>query len=88
MTDDPFTLKGRILALDLGEKRIGVAISDATRTIAQPLDMIPRTSRQADFEAIGRFVQEQQANLLLVGLPLRLDGTVGEKSGLGQRLRR
>ncbi len=80
MTDDPFTLKGRILALDLGEKRIGVAISDATRTIAQPLDMIPRTSRQADFEAIGRFVQEQQANLLLVGLPLRLDGTVGEKA--------
>lgn len=78
--DDPFTIKGRILALDLGEKRIGVAVSDATRTIAQPLDMIPRTSRKADAEAIGRFMQEQQANLLVVGLPLMLDGSVGEKA--------
>ena len=78
--DDTFSIKGRILALDLGEKRIGVAVSDATRTIAQPLDMIPRTSRQADFEAIGRFVADQQANMLLVGLPLMLNGKVGEKA--------
>lgn len=78
--DDIFSIKGRILALDLGEKRIGVAISDATRTIAQPLDVFQRTSRQADFATIGRFVQEQQANMLLVGLPLLLNGTIGEKA--------
>ncbi len=78
--DEPFSLKGRILALDLGEKRIGVAVSDATRTIAQPLTVIKRTSRQDDFEAIGRLVQEQEANMLLVGLPLMLDGSVGEKA--------
>jgi putative Holliday junction resolvase len=78
--DDTFSIKGRILALDLGEKRIGVAVSDATRTIAQPLDVFQRTSRKADFETIGRFVQEQQANMLLVGLPLLLNGTVGEKA--------
>jgi putative Holliday junction resolvase len=80
MTNDSFSIKGRILALDLGEKRIGVAVSDATRTIAQPLTFIPRTSREADFESIGQLVQEQQANMLLVGLPLMLDGSVGDKA--------
>jgi putative Holliday junction resolvase len=80
MTNDRFTIKGRVLALDLGEKRIGVAVSDATRTIAQPFGVIKRTSRQADFEKIGRLVQEQGANLLVVGLPLMLDGRVGEKA--------
>ena len=80
MTNDTFSIKGRILALDLGEKRIGVAVCDATRTIAQPLGVIKRTSRKADFETIGRFVQEQGANMLLVGLPVMLDGRVGEKA--------
>ena len=80
MTNDTFTIKGRVLALDLGEKRIGVAVSDATRTIAQPFGVIKRTSRQADFEKIGRLVQEQKVNLLVVGLPLMLDGSVGEKA--------
>ncbi|PIE81237.1 MAG: Holliday junction resolvase RuvX [Chloroflexi bacterium] len=80
MSENDFSIKGRILALDLGEKRIGVAVSDATRTIAQPLTVIKRTSRKADFESIGRFVQEQQANMLLVGLPLMLDGRVGDKA--------
>lgn len=78
--DDPFSLKGRILALDLGEKRIGVAVSDVTRTIAQPLTVIKRTSRKADFESIAQLVKEQQANMLLVGLPLLLDGSVGDKA--------
>ncbi len=80
MTENDFSIKGRILALDLGEKRIGVAVSDATRTIAQPLTVIKRTSREVDFESISQLVQEQQANMLLVGLPLMLDGSVGDKA--------
>lgn len=80
MTGDNFALKGRVLALDLGEKRIGVAISDATRTIATALAVINRTSRQADFAQIGRLLAEQQANLLVVGLPVMLDGSEGEKA--------
>jgi len=80
MTQNDFTTKGRVLALDLGEKRIGVAVSDATRTIATALDVIKRTSRQADFAQIGRLVAEQQANLLVVGLPVMLDGTEGDKA--------
>ncbi|MCA9874049.1 MAG: Holliday junction resolvase RuvX [Anaerolineales bacterium] len=80
MTQNDFTIKGRVLALDLGEKRIGVAVSDATRTIATTLDVIKRTSRQADFAQIGRLLAEQQANLLVIGLPVMLDGREGEKA--------
>jgi putative Holliday junction resolvase len=80
VTHNDFAIKGRVLALDLGEKRIGVAVSDATRTIATALSVIQRTSRAADFAAIGRFLAEQRANLLVVGLPIMLDGTEGEKA--------
>lgn len=76
----PFTPKGRVLALDLGEKRIGVAVSDDTRTIAQALTMFKRTSRREDFAQINRLLAEQRANLLLIGLPIMLDGTEGEKA--------
>jgi putative holliday junction resolvase len=75
-----FTNKGRVLALDLGEKRIGVAVSDDTRTIAQPLTMFKRSSRQEDFAQIDRLLAEQRANLLLIGLPIMLDGTEGGKA--------
>ncbi|MBK8988606.1 MAG: Holliday junction resolvase RuvX [Chloroflexi bacterium] len=80
LNSDPFAIKGRVLALDLGEKRIGVAVSDATRTIATALGVIQRTSRAADFALIGRYLAEQRANLLVVGLPMMLDGTEGEKA--------
>ncbi|MBE2201051.1 MAG: Holliday junction resolvase RuvX [Anaerolinea sp.] len=74
------TIKGRILALDLGEKRIGVAVSDATRTIARSLTVLPRKSRREDHERIARIIAEQQANLLVVGLPIPLNGVEGEKA--------
>ncbi|HSO26894.1 MAG TPA: Holliday junction resolvase RuvX [Anaerolineales bacterium] len=57
-----------------------MAVSDATRTIATALAVINRTSRQADFAQIGRLLAEQQANLLVVGLPVMLDGSEGEKA--------
>jgi len=80
VTHNDFAINTCVLALDLGEKRIGVAVSDATRTIATALSVIQRTSRAADFAAIGRFLAEQRANLLVVGLPIMLDGTEGEKA--------
>lgn len=73
-------VKGKILALDLGEKRIGVAVSDATRTIAKSLAVFPRKSRQEDFATIARYIGEEQANLLVVGLPVPLSGVEGEKA--------
>ena len=63
-----------LLALDLGEKRIGVALCDSLGIAAQPLEVFGRTSRQADFEHVGRLVAQHGVQGLLIGLPISLDG--------------
>lgn len=68
---------GRLMGLDLGEKRIGVALSDETRLIARSYTVIERTSRAADFEQIERIVAEEQVSGIVVGLPVELDGAEG-----------
>jgi len=68
----------RALGLDLGSKRIGVATSDLSGTIATPHSVIQRTSRQRDlFDAIARLVTDEEAEIVVIGLPLRLDGGHG-----------
>ena len=68
----------RVLALDLGSKRIGVAISDLTGTVASPLTVIQRsTSKRHDHEQIARLVEREEADLVVVGLPLSLSGQEG-----------
>lgn len=68
----------RVLALDLGSKRIGVAVSDPTETIASPDRVIQRTgAKAADHKAIAEVVIEWEAELVVVGLPLSLDGSDG-----------
>ncbi len=79
-TNNSFTMKGRVMALDLGEKRIGVAISDPTRTIAQSYGVVLRSSRKADYAEYGRMIAKEQVNLLVVGLPLSLGGDETQKS--------
>lgn len=74
------TIKGRVLALDLGEKRIGVAVSDPTRTIAASLTVLQRASRREDYARIAQLLAEQQATLLVVGLPVPLSGIEGDKA--------
>ena len=67
----------RILALDHGTKRIGVAVSDETKTIAQPLEYIP-AEPFADFMArLKKLLTEKEVDLVLVGLPRNLDGSYG-----------
>jgi len=67
----------RILALDHGTKRIGVAISDETKTIAQPLEYIP-AKPFADFLArLKRLLVEKEIDLVLIGLPRNMDGSYG-----------
>ena len=68
----------RVLALDLGTKRIGVAVSDATETLASPRPPVLRSGDRArDHRRIAEVVSEEEAGLVLVGLPLSLDGSEG-----------
>ena len=67
----------RILALDHGTKRIGVAVSDETKTIAQPLEYIP-AEPFADFLArLKELLVEKEIDLILIGLPRNMDGSYG-----------
>jgi putative Holliday junction resolvase len=70
----------RVLALDMGERRVGVAVSDPTGTVARPLQTLVRGSRQEDFAAIAGLVAEYDVELLVVGRPLSLDGTEGPQA--------
>ena len=68
----------RALGLDLGSKRIGVAIGDRTGTIASPLQVLQRSgSVRCDHEAIAQLVVEEEADIVVVGLPLNMDGSSG-----------
>lgn len=62
------------MALDLGEKRIGVAFSDPTRTIAQAYTVLRRKSRLEDFQRYQQIITDQKITLLVVGLPVTLSG--------------
>jgi putative Holliday junction resolvase len=70
----------RVLALDVGERRIGVAVSDPTGTLATPHGVIHRRSKVQDFAAVARLVAELQAERVVVGLPLSLSGDVGPQA--------
>ncbi len=69
----------RALGLDPGSKRIGVAVSDLSGTIASPLVVIRRgTSKRHDLEQIARLARDEEADVIVVGLPLNLDGSMSK----------
>lgn len=68
------------LGLDLGEKTIGVAASDATRMIASPLVLIRKAKFTQDAEAVLRLMDERRASALVIGLPLNMDGSEGPRA--------
>lgn len=70
----------KLLALDVGDRRVGVAVSDDTGLIASPLTVIRRTSKVEDFCKIARLVQEQKVAGLVVGHPLNRDGSAGSQA--------
>jgi putative Holliday junction resolvase len=70
----------RVLALDLGGRRIGVAVSDPSGTVARPVGVVERRSRAEDFAAIARLVAEYGAERVIVGRPLTLRGEVGPQA--------
>jgi putative Holliday junction resolvase len=68
----------RALGIDLGSKRIGVAIANSEGTVATPLEVIARSGdRQRDHRAIRALAEEMDATVVVVGLPLSLDGSDG-----------
>lgn len=67
----------RYLGLDVGDVRIGVALSDETATIATGLPTLARVGPRKDLKAIAQLVREHQAGEIVVGLPRRLDGEIG-----------
>jgi putative Holliday junction resolvase len=64
----------RILAVDLGEKRIGLAISDPSETLASPLGLIKHLSRPLDAASIAQLAKDNQAGLIVIGKSLDDDG--------------
>jgi putative Holliday junction resolvase len=76
----------RILAIDPGEARLGLALSDPTETIARPLSVLRHHSRPADARAISRLAKEHGVTLILVGLPLDQEGRVGPQARRALRL--
>jgi putative Holliday junction resolvase len=69
-----------MIALDVGERRVGVAVSDPTGLLATPHSIIQRRSKAEDFAAVARLVDELAARRVVVGLPLTLDGDVGPQA--------
>jgi len=68
------------MALDVGDRRIGIAVTDALNLTAQPLFTLHRTGPRADAKSIARFTRQHQVRTLVVGLPLNADGTESEQS--------
>ncbi len=73
-------LRARILALDLGKKRIGLAISDPLGITAQGLPNLVRTNKRTDLAALGELIRAREVGLVLLGNPMNMRGTEGRQS--------
>jgi putative holliday junction resolvase len=71
---------GRVLALDVGERRIGVAMSDPTRVLASPFTTLRAQPRARALEQIAALVRQNEVVAVVVGLPLTLSGEVGPQA--------
>jgi putative Holliday junction resolvase len=86
MSTDPFAGRGlgaeaigrKILAVDYGRARIGLAIAESLHGVAQPLVTLDRINRNEDMRRLRELVRDHNVKFVVIGLPLRLDGTRGE----------
>lgn len=76
------------IGLDFGERRIGIAVSDELGFAARPLPAIERTSRAEDVARIGEIASRRKAQMIIVGLPLNMDGSTGPAARRAQRFAR
>ena len=70
----------RSLGLDIGDKRIGVALSDPGGILASPFTIINRKDERLDMEAIASIISQQQVEQIIVGLPFSMDGSIGKQA--------
>jgi putative Holliday junction resolvase len=70
----------RILALDLGKKRIGLAISDPLGITAQGMPNLNRTNKRSDLDALEQLIREREVGLILLGNPINMRGAEGRQS--------
>jgi putative Holliday junction resolvase len=70
-------MSGRVLAVDVGTRRLGVAVSDPTGTVASPLATVPRRTPAEDAKALAALAGEHAATTVVVGLPVTLAGREG-----------
>jgi len=70
----------KVLALDYGSARTGVAVSDPTGTVARPLEVVVRASTEAGLARLRELVEAEQAELVVVGLPVTLRGERGSQA--------
>jgi putative Holliday junction resolvase len=85
-TNQSLTAPGRLIALDLGSKRSGVAISDELRLTVQPLDFIERRSWKELLRRVAAIIEAYDARGLVIGLPLNMDGSEGAAAAEARRL--
>jgi putative holliday junction resolvase len=74
------TGNGRILGLDVGSRRIGIAISDPLGITAQGLETLQRRNKRADFEQLAKVIRQYEVKEIVVGLPLRMTGEQGTQA--------
>jgi putative Holliday junction resolvase len=84
-TTDPRGATGRVMALDYGDRRIGVAMSDPLGIAAQPLLTLKRRSVREDLASLVDLMRRHEVSLVIVGLPLGMDGSRGERVRLTER---
>jgi len=70
----------KVLALDYGSARTGVAVSDPTGTLARPVCVVPKVNEKAGFDELVALVRDEEPELVVVGLPLTLRGEHGEQA--------
>lgn len=71
--------KARILGLDVGDKTVGVAVSDLLRGIATPVETIKRTRFYKDVEKLKKLIAEREVSAIILGLPINMDGSEGPR---------
>ena len=80
--------EGKILAIDYGRARIGLAVAESRFGVAQPLTTLERINRNEDMRRLRELARRQGVRFVLVGLPLRMDGTRGEMAEEAERFAR